>query len=112
MNNLLTFYGACGHTTIESLTEEDWQELDSKHYTVTCADESVRMVYVRPSRVFKCEECMEEESYANEFATLRFFFQTSHEVEREAQTVALGKSMLPWFNEGKILKIARKVIEK
>jgi hypothetical protein len=108
MNNLLTFYGACGHTTIETITDEEWSEVDN-HYTVTCVGEATRMVYVRPSRVFNCQECVEEESYENEFMTLRFFFRAFSGADVEVQTIALGKSMLPSFNEEKILKIARKV---
>lgn len=85
------------------------------NYSVSCSDDSIRKVYVYPFRFFLCSDCIEEEIYEDEFATLRYFFQSPkgrNELieDREAQILILGKSMLPSFSEDRILEIAKKVI--
>lgn len=118
MKNWLTFYGSCGHTTIEEVHDDEWDEAAEQNYTLMCCDGSARMVYVYPVRFFTCANCADEETFKDEFATLRFFFQSplrfSHNygiyeltLEREAQTIQLGRSMLPAFSDEKILKISR-----
>jgi len=121
MTNLLIFYGSCGHVTQEEVSSDEWVDAAENNYTIVCSDGYTRMVYVRPRRFFLCVDCIEEDIYCEEFATLRFFFQSpvrdspKHKMEdlileKDAQLIALGKSMFPSFSEEKILRIARKVV--
>lgn len=70
MRNLMMFFGSCGHTTIEELTDEQWEryaygrgfgglgELEPNRYRV---GSKTRMVYVNPGRYCVCKDCFEEE---------------------------------------------------
>lgn len=110
MTNLLTFYGSCGHIVIEEVPYEEWLQAAEYNYSILCDASPVRMVYVHPSRFFLCLDCTEEETYCDEFATLRFFFNSSQLAERKTQTLTLGKNMLPSFSDEKILKIATRKV--
>lgn len=97
--------------TIEEVPYEEWLQAAENNYSIFCDDAPIRMVYVRPSRFFLCVDCAEEEIYCDEFATLRFFFNSSELSERKIQTLTLGKNMLPSFSDEKILKIATRKVD-
>ena len=117
MVNLLTFYGSCGHTTIEQVEDEEWEGADKSYYRIYCCDNSTRMVYVYQSTYFLCVECREEEMYSEEFSALRFLYNSplssihgETKEQREEQILRMGRSLLPTFSDDKLLKVVTKKV--
>jgi len=67
MKHLLTFYGSCGHTTVEDIQEDIWNRVVTTPFPVVeCTDINTgevvaKMVYCSPSRYSVCGNCMKEE---------------------------------------------------
>ena len=76
LNNILRFYGSCGHIDNELISEETMIKFSSERIVKTIfgdfvdkckvtVEENNKVVHVYPDRFFLCKSCMEEEMKNN-----------------------------------------------
>ena len=67
MRSFMMFFGSCGHTTVEEVSDETWERYATKPgYSgigelPPCRSRTghkTRMVYVYPGRFTQCSNCM------------------------------------------------------
>lgn len=132
----MTFYGSCGHTTVEEIDDSTWERFATipghgplgqeaePNFSVTCPEDDVQMVYVYPLRFFLCQKCgaeeieaMEKEYFEDAYRRLRELHEKplrfSHNygtlelrLEREGAVLDLGRKLLPGYSDDRILDIA------
>lgn len=63
MRNLLLFQGSCGHTTVDEVSDEVFEQVAARANRV-CVGKRTRAVYVWPRRFMICQRCMQVEAMA------------------------------------------------
>jgi alkanesulfonate monooxygenase SsuD/methylene tetrahydromethanopterin reductase-like flavin-dependent oxidoreductase (luciferase family) len=132
------FFGSCGHTTIEEVSDETWLKYATEPgfsaigQLPTCRSRTgrkTRMVYVYPGRYCICADCTraevaEHEREYDEYVKRRLRdamnapYRFSHNYsprelrnERYDQICKLGKELRPQWTEDEILKYALEDVE-
>lgn len=133
MRNLLMFFGSCGHTTVNEVSDETWLRYATQPGFSAISElppcpsrtgRRSRMVYVHPGRYCICLDCMKLDDEANKAEYDEFIadikrqlretfnapFRFSHNFgikelqhERNQSVIALGKKLLPRLTEDEIL---------